>query len=38
MINGSKQHPGANIVEDEETGDRINLEVLNIDQRRGLAY
>ena len=38
VINGPKQHPGANIVEDEETGQRIHLETLNLDQRRGLAY
>jgi len=38
VINGAKQHPGANIVEDEETGQRIHLETLSLDQRRGLAY
>ena len=38
VINGPKQHPGANIVEDEETGQRIHLETLSLDQRRGLAY
>ena len=38
VINGPKVHPGANIVEDEETGQRIHLETLSLDQRRGLAY
>ena len=38
VINGSKLHPGANIVEDEETGNRYHLDTLSIDQRRGLAY
>lgn len=27
VINGPKKHPGANIVEDEETGQRIVLEM-----------
>ena len=27
VINGPKKHPGANIVEDEETGQRIILEM-----------
>jgi DNA-directed RNA polymerase I subunit RPA1 len=31
VINGAKQHPGANIVEDEETGQRIHLETLSLD-------
>lgn len=38
VINGPKVHPGANIVEEEETGQRIHLETLSLDQRRGLAY
>jgi DNA-directed RNA polymerase I subunit RPA1 len=38
VINGPKVHPGANIVEDEETGERVHLETLSLDQRRGLAY
>jgi DNA-directed RNA polymerase I subunit RPA1 len=38
VMNGPKQHPGANIVEDEETGHKYHLETLSFDQRRGLAY
>ena len=29
VMNGSYQHPGANIVEDEETGIRTHLDSLN---------
>lgn len=29
VMNGSKQHPGANMIEDEETGVRTHLETLN---------
>ena len=38
VINGPKVHPGANIVEDEESGHRYHLETMSLDQRRGLAY
>lgn len=38
VMNGAKVHPGANVVEDEETGNRYHLETLSLDQRRGLAY
>lgn len=37
VMNGSHQHPGANMIEDEESGDRTRLDTLNFDQRRGLA-
>jgi DNA-directed RNA polymerase I subunit RPA1 len=37
VINGAKVHPGANVVEDEETGERIILETMTLDQRQGLA-
>lgn len=29
VINGTSQHPGANMIEDEETGVRTHLESLN---------
>mmetsp|Transcript_5010 Transcript_5010/g.7500 ORF Transcript_5010/g.7500 Transcript_5010/m.7500 type:complete len:442 (+) Transcript_5010:1537-2862(+) len=35
--NGTKAHPGANMVEDEETGQQIHLEYLNDEQREGIA-
>jgi hypothetical protein len=37
VINGTKVHPGANIVEDEETGHRYHLETMTLDQRQGIA-
>jgi len=30
VINGPKQHPGANIIENEETGEQIHLENLTM--------
>jgi DNA-directed RNA polymerase I subunit RPA1 len=38
VINGHKVHPGANIVEDEVSGNRFHLETMGYEQRRGLAY
>ena len=35
--NGSRQHPGANMIVDEETGHQIHLDLLTPDQRDGLA-
>lgn len=37
VMNGPLIHPGANLIEDEETGVRTHLETLSFDQRRGLA-
>ena len=37
IMNGSFNFPGANMIEDEETGVRTHLETLNYEQRRGLA-
>lgn len=31
VMNGSHQHPGANMIEDEESGDRTRLDTLNFD-------
>lgn len=35
--NGTQVHPGANIVEDEETGQQIHLDKLTSQQREGIA-
>ena len=35
--NGTKVHPGANIIEDEETGQQTHLDHLSEEQRDGLA-
>jgi DNA-directed RNA polymerase I subunit RPA1 len=35
--NGTKVHPGANIIEDEETGHQIHLDHMSEEQRDGLA-
>lgn len=35
--NGTQQHPGANSIEDEETGQQIHLEHMSAEQRDGLA-
>ena len=37
ILNGTYNYPGANMIEDEETGVRTHLETLTYDQRRGLA-
>ena len=31
VMNGPKQHPGANMIEDEETGIKTNLEAMSYD-------
>lgn len=35
--NGTKIHPGANMIEDEETGQQIHLDHFSAEQRDGLA-
>ena len=35
--NGTQVHPGANMIEDEETGQQIHLEYMSEEQRDGLA-
>jgi DNA-directed RNA polymerase I subunit RPA1 len=37
ILNGSKIHPGANIVENEETGEQVLLEGLEYEQRESIA-
>jgi len=37
VINGPKVHPGANLIEDEETGNKIMLANLSQAEREGLA-
>lgn len=37
VINGPHQHPGANIIEREDTGEQVHLESKTLEQRIGLA-
>ena len=37
VINGANQHPGANVVEDEETGTSVSLQIMPEDEREGIA-
>ena len=37
VVNGALEHPGANIVEDEDTGQRIYLQSQTRDERKAIA-
>jgi hypothetical protein len=37
VINGATEHPGANIVEDEDTGNQLYLQNMSREEREGVA-